>query len=194
MTGHHAAPADTVDPLRERLPIYAKLFGIGLVAVIVLGLIGWALFARGGSEPAQPLSYGETKNAERWLGPNPSPKAIDVFLSPPPPGKSTTPGVAIGYAAIGLGTVLLLIGGARGGGYTNLGLGALEAVAGGRNRTDDDYEGDAELRRGAIMKRRDPMERLRKGLRPAANPSAFWTSIAGVCYVLLGVGGTIWFG
>ena len=153
---------DAVDPLRERLPIYGKLFTIGVAAAVLLGLLGWVVFVDD-PEPPRPLTYSEIKNAERWLGTNPSPASVEVFLSPPPPGEKTTAGVAIGYATIGIGTLLLLVGGARGGGYTNLGLGAVEAVVGGRNRTDDDYEEDEELRRGAVMKRRDPMERLRKG-------------------------------
>ncbi len=92
---------------------------------------------------------------------------------------------AMGYAFIGLGTLLLLVGGARGGGYSNLGVGAVEALVGGRNRTGDDYA-DSDLRRGEVMKRRDPMERLRRGLRPQANPSAFWQTIGGFLYLGLG--------
>jgi hypothetical protein len=93
---------------------------------------------------------------------------------------------AIGYTWIFAGTFLLLVGGARGGGYANMSLGAAEALVGGRNRTDDDVEGDAELRHGRVMKRRDPMDRLRKGLRPPPNPSAFWQIIAG--FLLIGLG------
>ncbi len=79
------------------------------------------------------------------------------------------------------------MGGARGGGYSNLGLGAIEAVVGGRNRSDDDYGGDDDLRRGRVMKRRDPMERLRRGLRPEKNPTAFWQIIAGFGYIAAGM-------
>jgi hypothetical protein len=93
----------------------------------------------------------------------------------------------LGYSFIGLGTLLLLVGGARGGGYSNLGIGAIEALVGGRNRTDDDYVSDEELRRGAVMKKRDPMDRLRRGLRPQANPTAFWQVIGGLAYVGIGV-------
>ncbi|MFH1329990.1 MAG: hypothetical protein ABIJ48_04970 [Actinomycetota bacterium] len=95
---------------------------------------------------------------------------------------------ALGYTFIALGTLLLLIGGARGGGYSNLGVGAVEALMGGRNRAHDDYESDEELRRGDVMKKRDPMARLRRGLRPQANPAAFWQVIAGLLYVAIGVG------
>jgi hypothetical protein len=94
---------------------------------------------------------------------------------------------ALGYSFIALGTLLLLLGGARGGGYSNLGIGAAEALFGGRNRSQDDYVGDEELRRGDVMKKRDPMARLRRGLRPQANPTAFWQVIAGFLYVGIGV-------
>lgn len=94
---------------------------------------------------------------------------------------------ALGYMFIALGTTLLLIGGARGGGYSNLGIGAVGALIGGRNRVDDDYETDEELRRGRVMSKRDPMARLRRGLRPQANPLAFWQVVAGLLYVGIGV-------
>lgn len=94
---------------------------------------------------------------------------------------------AIGFTWIFTGVFLLLVGGARGGGYTNLSLGAAEALVGGRNRTDDDYEGDADLRQGTAMKRRDPMDRLRRGLRPPPNPTAFWQIIAGFLFAALGL-------
>lgn len=95
---------------------------------------------------------------------------------------------SIGYTFLGLGTLLLLTGGARGGGYSNLGIGAVEAVFGGRNRSQDDYVSDEELRHGKVMKKRDPMARLRRGLRPQANPTAFWQVIAGFLYIAIGVG------
>jgi hypothetical protein len=94
---------------------------------------------------------------------------------------------AMGYTYLALGTLLLLTGGARGGGYTNLGVGAVEALMGGRNRSQDDYVTDEELRRGHVMKKRDPMERLRRGLRPQANPTAFWQVIAGFLYIGVGL-------
>jgi hypothetical protein len=31
------------------------------------------------------------------------------------------------------------------------------------------------------------MERLRKGLRPQANPTAFWQVIGGIAYLVVGV-------
>lgn len=94
---------------------------------------------------------------------------------------------ALGYTWIFAGVTLLLVGGARGGGYTNLSLGAAEALVGGRNRTDDNYEEDADLRHGKSMKRRDPMDRLRRGLRPPPNPTAFWSIIAGFLLIALGL-------
>lgn len=99
----------------------------------------------------------------------------------------TPPGQSFGYSAVFTGLLLLLVGGARGGGYTNLGVGAVEAVVGGRNRMDDDPVSDEELRRGNVMKRRDPMARLRRGLRPPPNPTAFWQSVAGFAYIAIGL-------
>ena len=100
---------------------------------------------------------------------------------------------SIGYTFIALGTLLLLVGGARGGGYSNLGMGAVDAVIGGRNRSDDDFSDD-DARRGKINKRRDPMERLRKGLRPPPNPTAFWQTIAGFAYIGAGAWLVLTFG
>lgn len=94
---------------------------------------------------------------------------------------------ALGYTWIGAGTVLLLSGGAKGGGYSNLSIGAVEALVGGRNRTDDDYEEDSELRHGKVMRRGDPLDRLRKGLRPPPNPTAFWSIIAGFIFIAMGL-------
>lgn len=94
---------------------------------------------------------------------------------------------AFGYTWIAVGTTLLLVSGARGGGYTNMSIGAVEALVGGRNRTDDDFEDDDEVRKGGVMKRRDPMARLRKGLRPPPNPTAFWQAIAGLVFIVAGL-------
>lgn len=94
---------------------------------------------------------------------------------------------SLGYTWIFSGTFLLLVGGARGGGYSNLSIGAVEAVVGGRNRSDDNVEDDADLRHGKVMQRRDPMARLRKGLRPPPNPSAFWQAVAGFLYIAAGL-------
>lgn len=98
---------------------------------------------------------------------------------------------AIGYSWLFTGVVLWLVGGARGGGYTNMSLGAAEALVGGRNRMDDEYEDDDDLRRGKSMKRRDPMARLRKGLRPPPNPTAFWQIVAGALFIAFGLALTL---
>jgi len=96
-------------------------------------------------------------------------------------GQSIRSGV--GYTVIMYGVVMLLAGGASGGGYTNLGAGAIGAAFAGRRLDEEDQE-SRELRSG---QRQDPMERLRKGLRPEANPRAFWQVIAGVIYIAIGV-------
>jgi hypothetical protein len=94
-----------------------------------------------------------------------------------------------GYTMIGLGMLLLLAGGVSGGGYANLGAGALGTMFGSELRQqegsadDDDPE---ELRRQVFGRKGDPRERLRKGLRPEANPRAFWQVIAGFVYFGLG--------
>jgi hypothetical protein len=91
---------------------------------------------------------------------------------------------SIGYTMILYGVVLMLAGGATGGGYTNLGVGAVGAMFGTR-RTD---EAQDDLGEGWGGKpKEDPHERLRRGLRPEANPRAFWQVIGGVAYVSLGL-------
>jgi len=87
---------------------------------------------------------------------------------------------AIGYTVMLLGIVMMLAGGASGGGYTHLGAGAIGAAFSGR-RTDED-DGMSETGGG-----KDPMERLRKGLRPEANPRAFWQVVGGILYIAVGV-------
>ncbi len=83
----------------------------------------------------------------------------------------------VAYIALATGVALLLAGGASGGGYTSLGLGAAGALWGSRQRHDDDYD-DADVRRGRL-KRVNTQDRLRRGLRPERNPRAFWQVIAG---------------
>ena len=70
---------------------------------------------------------------------------------------------------IGYTVLLFLMGGTAGGGYSNLGLGALAAVS----------------RRGRGAETLD--DRLRRGLRPERNPRAFWQVIAGLCYLGIAV-------
>ena len=84
----------------------------------------------------------------------------------------------IAYIALAVALGLMLAGGATGGGYTSLGLGAAGAMLGGRQRHDEDYE-DADVRRGRL-KRVNTEERLRRGLRPEKNPRAFWQVVAGL--------------
>ena len=87
---------------------------------------------------------------------------------------------AIAYSFVALAVVLMLAGGATGGGYTNLGAGAFAGMFGGR---DIDEEGDGS------GNRQPPSldERLQKGLRPGPNPRAFWQVIAGVLYLAIAV-------
>ena len=92
----------------------------------------------------------------------------------------------IAYVAMGGGVLMLLGGGATGGGYTSLGLGAAGAVLGSGQRHDEEYD-DAEVRRGRI-KKVNPRDRLRKGLRPEKNPRAFWQVIAGFAYLASALG------
>ncbi len=91
--------------------------------------------------------------------------------------SSATVPEGIAYSALALGILLLLAGGATGGGYTSLGMGAAGAIAGARQRHDDEYD-DADVRRGRL-KRVSAQDRLRRGLRPEKNPRAFWQVIAG---------------
>lgn len=86
----------------------------------------------------------------------------------------------VGYTVILYGVVLLLAGGSAGGGYTNLGLGAMGSFFGTR-RAD---EVQPEVR---SVHKPTPDERLQKGLRPAANPRAFWQVVGGVLYVAWGL-------
>ena len=132
--------------LRDRMPDYLALFGVGIAVCLVSGL-------------------------------------IVVLMSKHPFAAG------FGYSMIGLGTLLVLAGGVAGGGYANLGAGALGTMFGSSLRQqegsaeDDDPE---ELRREVFGRRRDPHERLRKGLRPEANPRAFWQVIGGSTYFAMG--------
>lgn len=90
----------------------------------------------------------------------------------------------IAYIAMATGAILLLAGGATGGGYTSLGMGAAGAIFGSNTRHDDDFD-DADVRRGRL-KRVNASDRLRRGLRPEKNPRAFWQVLGG--FLNLGVG------
>ena len=54
----------------------------------------------------------------------------------------------------------------------------------GGRRVDEEEQEYQERRAG---KRQDPMERLQKGLRPEANPRAFWQVVGGVLYIAVGI-------
>lgn len=87
---------------------------------------------------------------------------------------------AVGYVVALLGVILMLAGGAAGGGYTDLGIGALGTMVGGRRTDRDEGPGAGETPSAE--------ERLRRGLRPEANPRAFWQVVAGLLYVAVGLG------
>lgn len=123
--------------LRDRLPDYAAVFGIGLLGTSVVGVVIWLI--------------------------------SDVSLAS-----------SVGYTMILYGMVFMLAGGATGGGYTNLGMGAVGSLFGGQR--SDDVPGGSDPSPGRL----DPAERLRRGLRPEANPRAFWQVMGGFAY--LGVG------
>ena len=91
---------------------------------------------------------------------------------------------SVGYTVILYGVVLMLAGGATGGGYTNLGMGAVGALFGTR-RADETQQEVGTTWSG--RERVEPQERLARGLRPEANPRAFWQVMGGVAYVALGL-------
>ncbi|MGI9528082.1 MAG: hypothetical protein ACR2NG_00090 [Acidimicrobiia bacterium] len=135
---------ETADPglsLRDRLPDYAAVFGVGLAACIGVGLVIYLI--------------------------------SDVSLAS-----------SIGYTVILYGVVFLLAGGASGGGYTNLGIGAAGALFGTR-RADETQDEVEDLQ--SSKTRLTSQERLQKGLRPEANPRAFWQVMGGVAYIVLGL-------
>ena len=92
--------------------------------------------------------------------------------------------LTIGYTTILYGVVFLLAGGATGGGYVNLGVGAVGSMFGGRRL--DDSETGVESSSGS-RNRADSSERLAKGLRPDANPRAFWQVVGGMLYIAIGL-------
>lgn len=91
---------------------------------------------------------------------------------------------AIGYTIVSLGVLLLLAGGATGGGYTSLGIGAAGALFGTR-RTDE--ASDEIGSTWSEQARQSPQDRLREGLRPDANPRAFWQVIGGFLFIAIGI-------
>ena len=88
------------------------------------------------------------------------------------------------------GVVLLLVGGATGGGFANISLGSAGTLFGGRTMDVEELRtaqssGQSTVTAGG--RRRDPMERLKERLRPEANPTAFWQVIGGVAYIATGI-------
>lgn len=129
-------------PLRDRLPEYGAVFGVGVAACIAVGIVIWVI--------------------------------SDVSLAS-----------SVGYTLVLYGIVLMMAGGASGGGYTNLGMGAVGSLFGTR-RADETQD---EVRTTWSGRERvDPRERLERGLRPEANPRAFWQVLGGIAYVALGLG------
>jgi hypothetical protein len=128
-------------PLRDRMPEYLAVFGIGLGASALIGLV-----------------IGLISSA--------------AVIS------------AVGYAIILYGIVFLLAGGASGGGYTNIGIGAVTSMFQGRRTDEEDIDMGEAMGR---TRRMSPEERLRRGLRPEANPRAFWQVVGGIAYVAVGL-------
>ncbi|MGI9642252.1 MAG: hypothetical protein ACR2N9_05670 [Acidimicrobiia bacterium] len=91
---------------------------------------------------------------------------------------------SIGYTIILYGVVFLLAGGASGGGYTNLGIGAAGALFG--TRRADETQDEVEALQSSKT-RLTSQERLQKGLRPESNPRAFWQVMGGAAYIVLGL-------
>lgn len=133
-------------PLRDRMPDYLALFGVGVASCFLTALVVVVV-------------------------------SSNSFAS------------GFGYSLIGLGVLLVLSGGVAGGGYGNLGAGAIGTMFGSALRhepgsaVDDDPE---EMRKEVFGRRGDPRERLRKGLRPEPNPRAFWQVMGGSAYFALG--------
>lgn len=88
--------------------------------------------------------------------------------------------LTVGYTVILYGVVLALAGGSAGGGYTNLGMGAMGAMFGARRA--DEAQPEPGSAHGP-----DLHERLAKGLRPEANPRAFWQVMGGALYIAVGL-------
>lgn len=86
----------------------------------------------------------------------------------------------VGYTVILYGVVLMLAGGSTGGGYTNLGMGAVGSLFGTRRADEAQPEANSSFNITS-------QERLQKGLRPEANPRAFWQVVGGGVYVGVGL-------
>ena len=88
--------------------------------------------------------------------------------------SSSTFAAAFGYSLVGLSVALLLGGGLAGSGLKDLGAAAAGALFGSSAPS------------GPSSPAPDPRERLRRGLRPEANPRAFWQVMGGFAYFAIG--------
>ena len=87
---------------------------------------------------------------------------------------------AVGYSMMLLGVLMLFAGGGAGGGYASLGLGE-----GALRRTF--LQGTASQQRRHHDTGTDPVDRIRRGMRPQANPAAFWQVVGGALYIGVGL-------
>ena len=105
---------------------------------------------------------------------------------------------AVGYTAIGVGVVMVAGGGAMGGGYANLGIGdgvnrmashsSRDFRMGERVSTTPDRRASKKYAvESEYGNETDLLGRLRLGLRPNRNPTAFWTVFAGFLFTAAGV-------
>ncbi|NNF68451.1 MAG: hypothetical protein HKN01_01655, partial [Acidimicrobiia bacterium] len=80
-----------------------------------------------------------------------------------------------------LGTVMLLLGGTSGSGLSRMSSEDYGIHYGRRHGHGfDDTEGE-------ILRAEDLKERLRRGLRPEANPTAFWQVVGGLAVIGFGL-------
>ena len=84
---------------------------------------------------------------------------------------------AVGYSIVLLGVALVFGGGAAGGGLASYGLGE------GVMRRTYAQGSEREYQHTSV----DPVERIRRSMRPRANPSAFWQVVGGVLYIVVGL-------
>ena len=85
---------------------------------------------------------------------------------------------ALAYSLLGIGAVSLLMGGMSGGGFVtagNYGINYGRRHNQGWNST-----------RGEIARAQDLRDRMRRRLRPEANPTAFWQVVGGIALIGLG--------
>ena len=86
---------------------------------------------------------------------------------------------ALAYSLMGIGALSLLVGGVTGGGFVtagNYGINYGRRHNQGWNSTQ-----------GEIARAQDLRDRMRRRLRPEANPTAFWQVIGGITLIGLGL-------